>query len=84
MRCPFLTADELCSIYDTRPECCRSFPSKSPNCFVPDWCDLDCRNCKDKCCNYISLDDKTKTLPADFYRSLDIKCEDCTHCWSRD
>ena len=83
MRCPYLTKDELCSIYETRPECCRSFPSKSPNCYVPEWCDLDCKNCKDKCCNYISLDSKTgnEPKPIDFYRSLNIKCENCTQCW---
>ena len=84
VRCPYLTEDELCSIYETRPECCRSFPNRnSPNCYVPDYCDLDCKNCKDKCCNYISLDSESSNppKPIDFYRSLDIKCDNCTQCW---
>ncbi len=80
-RCPYLSKEELCSIYDSRPSCCRSFPNRTnSNCYIPDYCDVDCKNCKDKCCNYISLSTGTNE-PIDFFNNLNIECDNCTQCW---
>jgi len=84
MRCPYLTVDELCSIYDQRPDCCRNFP-KTVTGFIAGRCDLDCKNCRDKCCNYIELDSLSDNppKPIDFIRSLSVKCDDCRQCYSK-
>lgn len=77
-RCPYLTKEELCSIYDNRPKCCRNFPNRQEGsfCYIPNRCNLNCKECKDKCCNYISLDES-----GDFIISLDITCDKCAEKW---
>ncbi len=30
--CPFLTAENLCGIYETRPQICRDYPQKGTKC----------------------------------------------------
>lgn len=79
--CPYLTKDELCSIYSNRPDCCRNFPNISNShayCNHANMCDLDCMNCKDKCCNNIVLDES-----GDFIKSLSISCDACVIKWKK-
>jgi len=74
--CPHLTAEELCTIYDDRPKCCRTFPNRvHPNCIDAYRCDLNCKECKDKCCKHILLTDKN------FISSLDVSCNQCKQIW---
>lgn len=80
--CPYLNSDELCSIYNIRPECCRNFPNKSnPKCVDAFRCDLDCKNCKDKCCKHILLT-VDSDYESDFIASLNIKCDSCNQEWT--
>ena len=65
--CPYLNADELCSIYETRPSCCRNFPNRNTGMFCSETkCvydalgNLDCANCKDKCCKHLEMSVKWK------------------------
>jgi hypothetical protein len=75
-RCNHLTKEGLCDIYDTRPECCRNFPNRlHPNCVDAYRCDTDCENCKDKCCENVTL------THDDFVKSLNINCNDCKQKW---
>jgi uncharacterized protein len=32
--CPFLGSDDCCTIYDVRPECCRTFPNTDKPGFI--------------------------------------------------
>jgi Fe-S-cluster containining protein len=79
IRCPHLNEQELCSIYETRPSCCRNFPNRNEGMFCSDsykTCvydsqgNLDCASCKDKCCNHLEI--------AVFdIKLLDISCAEC-------
>ena len=80
--CPYLNADELCSIYETRPSCCRNFPNRNTGMFCSETkCvydalgNLDCANCKDKCCKHLEMEVFDIKL-------LDISCSTCkeTYC----
>ena len=80
--CPYLNADELCSIYETRPSCCRNFPNRNTGMFCSETkCvydalgNLDCANCKDKCCKHLEMSVFDIKL-------LDISCSTCkeTYC----
>ena len=77
IRCPYLNNDELCSIYETRPSCCRNFPNRNEGMFCSESkCvydangNLDCVNCKDKCCNHLEMEVFDIKL-------LDISCSTC-------
>jgi len=84
MRCPYLDKQELCSIYSTRPGCCRSFPNGTPGMFCESSAsacvydaigNLDCFSCKDKCCNHLAI---PKTTPVEkVINLLDISCARC-------
>jgi len=80
--CPYLNADELCSIYETRPSCCRNFPNRNTGMFCSETkCvydalgNLDCANCKDKCCKHLEMEVFDIKL-------LNISCSTCkeTYC----
>ena len=74
--CQYLTVDELCSIYDKRPTCCRNFPNRNNiKCIDSNRCDLNCEKCTDKCCKHIYIYDKN------VISSLNIKCNDCNQVW---
>jgi hypothetical protein len=74
--CPNLV-DGLCRIYESRPQCCRNFPNREhPNCIDAYRCDLNCKDCVDKCCNHILLTDEG------FVQSLNIECDSCKQTWS--
>jgi hypothetical protein len=82
INCPYLNADELCSIYETRPSCCRNFPNRNTGMFCSETkCvydalgNLDCANCKDKCCKHLEMEVFDINL-------LDISCLTCkeTYC----
>ena len=69
--CPYFK-DELCSIYDQSPQCCRSFPNRTSGMFCADSkCDEDCINCKDKCCRHIEGEG------TDVLELLNISCSEC-------
>lgn len=69
--CPYFN-DELCSIYDQRPQCCRSFPNRTSGMFCADSkCDEDCISCKDKCCRHIEGEG------TDVFELLNISCSEC-------
>jgi Fe-S-cluster containining protein len=77
IRCPYLNNDELCSIYETRPSCCRNFPNRTLGMFCSETkCvydalgNLDCANCKDKCCSHLEMEVFDIKL-------LDISCSTC-------
>jgi hypothetical protein len=79
IRCPHLNEKELCSIYETRPSCCRNFPNLNKGMFCSDSykrCvydslgNLNCANCKDKCCNHLEM----KTFDI---KLLNISCVEC-------
>ena len=82
MRCPYLDENELCSIYDNRPNCCRNFPNRESGMFCSTTVcvydaagNLDCMNCKDKCCNHLEMEVFDIKL-------LDMSCSTCkaTYC----
>ena len=84
MRCPYLDEQELCSIYSTRPGCCRSFPNSTPGMFcessaskcVYDFAgNLDCLSCKDKCCNHLAIPETTPIW--EVIKLLDVSCVTC-------
>ena len=77
IRCPYLDKDERCSIYETRFSCCRNFPNRNTGMFCSEAkCvynslgNLDCANCKDKCCNHLEMEIFDVKL-------LDISCVEC-------
>ena len=77
VKCPYLTENELCSIYEDRPKCCRNFPNRNPGmfcsetkCVYDNLGNLDCVNCKDKCCNHLEMEVFDIKL-------LDITCIEC-------
>ena len=77
IRCPYLDKDELCSIYENRFSCCRNFPNRNSGMFCAEAkCvydalgNVDCMNCKDKCCNHLEMEVFDAKL-------LDISCLDC-------
>lgn len=85
MICPYFK-NELCSIYDKRPSCCRNFPNRTEGMFCSDSeCvytvegELDCENCLDKCCRHI-VADKVE----DILKVLDTSCEDCKTIYCKD
>ena len=72
MICPYFK-NELCTIYETRPLCCRNFPNREEGMYCStSKCDNDCLNCKDKCCRHIAIKDLTN-----FIQILDITCDTC-------
>ena len=82
IKCPLLSDEGLCTVYETRFSCCRNFPNKNEGMFCSDKkCvfdangNIDCMNCKDKCCNYLAMDVFDTKL-------LDMSCEECkeTYC----
>ena len=84
MRCPYLDEQEMCSIYLSRPSCCRSFPNNTPGMFCEtssSKCtydlqgNLDCFNCKDKCCNHLAIPESTPVWKV--IELLNISCGDC-------
>ena len=82
MRCPFLYENELCSIYPYRFSCCRNFPNRNPGmycentvCVYDSQDQLDCGNCKNKCCNHLNIDDHAHIW--DVINSLDMSCDNC-------
>lgn len=81
MRCPLLTDDKKCSIYyQERPNCCVSYPNrKHPKCVDAVRCDLDCANCKDVCCENITVYEGMTIL-----ESLNVSCDECKQCWTKD
>lgn len=82
MICPFLK-DELCSIYNDRPSCCRNMPNSTPGMFCYDHLkcvydsdgNVDCKNCADKCCKHLQIPDNTSKL--DVLRHLTMTCDEC-------
>jgi hypothetical protein len=80
--CPYLK-DDLCSIYDTRPTCCRNYPGKGRK-FpfskkVIHTCDSVCSACptEKKCCSNIMVTIPNPT-PEQVYKFLDQTiCETC-------
>lgn len=78
MICPHFK-DELCSIYETRPQCCRNFPNRNEGMFCVDSkCNNDCINCKDKCCRHIEGTDVKNII-----QILDISCNDCKRIYCK-
>ena len=78
--CPYLDSNELCSIYEDRPLCCRNYPGKGIKFpftnHIKHTCDQDCANCVGKCCESISVL-KWQTSPEDIIRHLSISCDSC-------
>lgn len=80
--CPHLNSEELCSIYERRFNCCRNFPNRTSGmfCSTTTKCvytyqgELDCFNCKDKCCKHILVEIDKQFNSA----ILDIDCITCT------
>jgi hypothetical protein len=83
MRCPYLDEQGLCSIYPQRFSCCRNFPNRTKGMFCAETTrcvydengNLDCFNCKDKCCNHLDIPDDTPIW--EVVRLLDISCNTC-------
>ena len=82
-RCPYLNEQELCSIYEDRPQCCRAFPNVANPHFCSDSyrCDLNCTACVDKCCKNIYIAVSGEAKPQDFIDALNIPCENCNQKW---
>lgn len=81
MRCPYLDEDKTCSIYDQqRPSCCTSFPNRNhPKCIDAYRCDLNCKSCKDNCCENITVYNGMTIM-----ESLNVACDDCQQCWRKE
>lgn len=84
IRCPLLDSNGLCTIYENRPSCCRNYPNKTEGmfcndnkCIYDEQGNLDCFNCKDKCCNYLRMD----TFDLD---KMNISCEECKEVYCND
>lgn len=74
--CPHFV-NGLCSIYDTRPSCCRNFPNRNLGMFCADSkCDEDCANCKDKCCTHIVAPSPDLVIAV-----LSITCSECQNIY---
>lgn len=80
--CPYLDKDELCSIYDTRPECCRNYPGKGIK--YPfttkeiHSCDSNCSACVDKCCKNVQVPIHIIDPPPEFFiKAHSGSCADC-------
>ena len=81
--CPYLDENELCSIYEVRPSCCRNFPNGNSGMFCSDTVcvydslgNLDCKNCKDKCCKHLEMEIFDIKL-------LDISCTKCKEVYCK-
>jgi len=86
--CPFLNAEERCSIYEARPECCRNFPQHKDGtqCLDKHRCTykegiLNCAACTDKCCKHISVSNEGALSQDDFLKALNITCGNCNQVW---
>jgi Fe-S-cluster containining protein len=79
--CPFLDKDELCSIYETRPSCCRSYPGKGRKypftAKIIHSCDSNCSACINKCCKNVQIATNATPTPADFLEGLNVSCSEC-------
>jgi len=74
MICPYLK-NELCTIYDIRPACCRNFPNTGAGMFCSDAnCDSNCAACVDKCCKHLEAnsDDAEAII-----KVLSVTCSSC-------
>lgn len=88
MICPYLDENKLCSIYEFRFNCCRNFPNKetgmfcseTPRCVYDAKGNVDCFNCKDKCCEHLEIPDNTPIW--EVVKILNISCIKCkeTYC----
>ena len=88
MICPYLDENKLCSIYEFRFNCCRSFPNRETGMFCSETTrcvydangNVDCFNCKDKCCEHLEIPDNTPIW--EVVKILDISCVKCkeTYC----
>lgn len=79
--CPYYTEQGLCSIYERRPQCCRSYPGKGKKFPFADHvshiCDSDCPNCKTRCCTQITILKNVIQTPEEFILGLDHSCANC-------
>ena len=89
MKCPYLDEQELCSIYEARPGCCRNFPNSTPGMFCEASAvkctydaagNLDCFSCKDKCCRHLAIPDFTPVW--EVVKLLDISCIECKEIYT--
>ena len=88
MICPYLDENKLCSIYEFRFSCCKSFPNKESGMFCNETTrcvydangNIDCFSCKDKCCEHLEIPDNTPIW--DVINLLNISCLKCkeTYC----
>jgi hypothetical protein len=88
MICPYLDENKLCSIYEFRFNCCRNFPNKETGMFCSETTrcvydakgNVDCFNCKDKCCEHLEIPDNTPIW--EVVKILNISCIKCkeTYC----
>ena len=78
MKCHNLSIDNKCLIYhQQRPNCCTSFPNIAhPSCVDEKRCDLNCNECKDCCCNNITIYEGMTLM-----ESLSVSCDECTQRW---
>ena len=80
--CPkYDTNTGLCTIYDSRPECCRNFPGKGKKYpfknEIVHTCDSKCNVCLTKCCTQIGIPINMEPTWEVVLTRLQMSCTEC-------